>query len=136
MSLLSSQDGQRESSSGFAASLLSLFASSSTLVCCALPALLVALGAGAALSGLVSVFPQLVWLSEHKLGLFSFAGAMLLASGALQWHNRTAACPLDPALRSACLRTRRTSLRVYGLSLAVYAVGGWFAFIAPWLASA
>jgi hypothetical protein len=134
MSLLSSQDGQRDSQSGFAASLLSLFASSSTLVCCALPALLVALGAGAALSSLVSVFPQLVWLSEHKLGLFSFAGLMLAASGALQWHNRSAPCPLDPTQRQACLRTRSTSRWVYLVSVGMYAVGSWFAFGAPWLA--
>ncbi len=131
MSLLTSQDGQRDSQSGFAASVLSLLASSSTLVCCALPALLVALGAGAVLSSLVSVFPQLVWLSEHKLALFTFAGLLLAASGALQWHNRTAPCPVDPALRSACLRTRVTSLRVYWFSLAVYAIGGWFAFAQP-----
>lgn len=135
MSLLTSQDGQRESRSSFAASVLSLFASSSTLVCCALPALLVALGAGAALSGLVSAFPQLVWLSEHKAWLFGVAGLLLLASGALQWRNRTAPCPLEPALRAACLRTRSTAQWVYGCSLAVYAVGGWFAFAAPWLAS-
>jgi hypothetical protein len=134
MSLLTSQDGQRESRSGFAASLLSLFASSSTLVCCALPALLVALGAGAALSGLVSVFPQLVWLSEHKAGLFSFAGLMLLASGALQWHNRTAPCPVDPSLRKACLRTRKTAGRVWAASVLLYLVGTWFAFAVPWWA--
>jgi hypothetical protein len=134
MSPLSSQDGKIESRSGFAASLLSLLASSSTLMCCALPALLVALGAGAALSGLVSVFPQLVWLSEHKVGLFSFAGLMLMASGGLQWRNRTAPCPIDPALRDACARTRRVSLRVWATSVLLYLVGGWFAFVMPWLA--
>jgi hypothetical protein len=31
------------------------------------------------------------------------------------------------------LKTRRTSLRVYGFSVLVYAVGGWFAFVQPWL---
>jgi hypothetical protein len=134
VSLLSSQDGQRESRSGFAASVLSLLASSSTLVCCALPALLVALGAGAALSGLVSAFPQLVWLSEHKVGLFSFAGMMLLASGALQWHSRTAPCPADPALRQACERTRKTSRRVWAASVLLYLLGAWFAFVLPWWA--
>ncbi len=133
MRALNSPDGQRESSSGLAASLLSLCASSSTLVCCALPALLVALGAGAALSSLVSVFPQLVWLSEHKLGLFGFAGSMLLASGALQWHSRSAPCPVDPALRKACLRTRSLSWRMWALSVALFAVGGWFAFVQPLL---
>ncbi len=134
MNLLSSQDGQRESRSGFAASLLSLFASSSTLVCCALPALLVALGAGAALSGLVSAFPQLVWLSEHKVGLFSFAGLMLLASAVLQWHGRCAPCPTDPALRAACQRTRKTSQRVWAVSVLLYLIGAWFAFALPWWA--
>lgn len=124
-----SADGLAESRTGLWASLASLFASSGTLVCCALPALLVALGAGAVLSSLVSVFPQLVWLSEHKEELFIVAGLMLAASGGLQWHNRTAPCPTDPALRHACLRTRKTALRVYGVSVLVYAVGGWFAFI-------
>jgi hypothetical protein len=126
-------DGTQQTRSSFLTSLLSLFASSSTLICCALPALLVALGAGAALSGLVGVFPQIVWLSEHKVGLFIFAGLMLAASGALQWINRNAPCPIDPALRDACLRTRKVSLRVYGVSVAIYLVGGFFAFVLPWM---
>jgi hypothetical protein len=128
-------DGVAESRAGLWTSVLSLFASSSTLVCCALPALLVALGAGAALSSLVSVFPQVVWLSEHKAELFVFAGLAMLASGWLQWRNRSAPCPTDPALRDACLSTRRTSWRVYLFSLAVYVIGGWFAFIQPWLSA-
>lgn len=110
---------------------LTLLASSGTLVCCALPALLVAIGAGAALSGLVSAVPGLVWLSEYKVGVFTFAGLMLAASGVLQWRNRFAPCPIDPALRNACLRTRATSAKVYFASLAIYAVGGWFAFVQP-----
>jgi uncharacterized iron-regulated membrane protein len=128
-----SADGVNQARSSFASSVLSLCASSSTLICCALPALLVTLGAGAALSSLVSVFPQLVWLSEHKLGLFAFASAMLFVSGYVQWRNRTAPCPTDPALRNACLRTRRTSLRVYLASVVLLAVGGWFAFVQPLL---
>jgi hypothetical protein len=126
-------DGTTQARSGFWASLLSLFASSSTLVCCALPALLVALGAGAALSSLVGVFPQIVWLSENKIPLFIVAGVMLAASGVLQWRNRHAPCPVDPALRDACLRTRKVSLRVYWFSLAIYLIGGWFAFVMPLL---
>lgn len=128
-----SADGLVESRSSLWSSVASLFASSSTLVCCAIPALLVALGAGAALSSLVSVFPQVVWLSEHKTGLFVFAGLMMLASGALQWHNRNAPCPTDPQRRDACLQTRRTSRVVYGISVAFYLIGGWFAFVQPWL---
>ena len=45
--------------------------------------MLVALGAGAALSSLVGALPQIVWLSEHKLPVFLGAGVMLALAGAL-----------------------------------------------------
>ena len=109
----------------------SLFTSTGTLICCALPALLVTLGAGAALSTLVAYVPGLVWISEYKELVFGLAGLMLVASGWLQWRARFAPCPLDPTLRDACLRTRKISQRVYGASVAIYAVGGWFAFVQP-----
>jgi hypothetical protein len=113
------------------ASVLSLFTSGGTLVCCALPALLVAVGAGAALSSLVAAVPQLVWLSEHKDSVFAAAAAMLAVAGLLQWRARSLPCPTDPALAAACARTRKTSLRVYLLSLAIFVTDGFFAFIAP-----
>jgi hypothetical protein len=112
---------------------LSLFTSTGTLLCCALPALLVALGAGAALSTLVAAVPGLVWVSEYKEAVFGFAGMMLALSGWLQWQSRFAPCPVDPALRDACLHSRKTSERVYLASLVIYAVGGWFAFVQPLL---
>lgn len=111
--------------------LLSLLASSGTLVCCAIPALLVTLGAGAALSSLVAAFPQIVWLSEHKLLVFGFATAAMTLAGWLQWRGRYAPCPVDPALRDICLRTRKISLRIYIASVLCLAVGVFFAFIAP-----
>ncbi|MBU6270682.1 MAG: hypothetical protein KGQ67_05205 [Betaproteobacteria bacterium] len=114
---------------------LSLLAGSGTLVCCALPALLVMLGAGAALSGLVAAVPQIVWLSEHKGWVFGTASVLMLGGGVLQWRNRTAPCPLDPDLRSACLRTRRWSQVVYGVSLLLLAIGAAFAFVLPALMS-
>ena len=129
-----SEDGLVETRTGLWASVAALLASSGTLVCCALPALLVALGAGTVLASLVSAVPQLVWLSENKELLFAMAGVMLAGGGALQWINRNAPCPVDPRLRDACLRTRRRSLHVYWLSVAVFVVGGWFAFVQPLLA--
>lgn len=115
------------------ANLISLFTSGSTLLCCALPALLVTLGAGAALSSLISVVPQLVWVSEHKPLVFGLAGGMLLLAGILQWRARNAPCPTDPELAAICTRTRKSSLRVYWFSVGIFAIGGWFAFIAPLL---
>jgi len=113
--------------------LLSLFTSTGTLLCCALPALLVALGAGAALSTLVAVVPGLVWVSEYKEVLFGVAGVMLVASGWLQWRARFAPCPIDPAQQDVCLRTRQISARVYVASVLMCAIGGWFAFVQPLL---
>ena len=112
-------------------SVLSLFTSGSTLICCALPALLVALGAGAALSSLVSAVPQLVWFSEHKEAVFGFAAAMLAISGVMQWQARKLPCPVDPKLANVCMRTRHTSLVIYLLSLMLFLIGGFFAFLAP-----
>jgi hypothetical protein len=126
-------DGQRQGAWSSWSSWVALFASSGTLICCALPALLVAIGAGAVLSSLVATVPGLVWISEYKEAVFGFAGVMLAASGVLQWQNRFAPCPVDPALRNACLRTRKTSARIYLVSVAVYLLGGWFAFIQPLL---
>lgn len=68
-------------------SVLTLFASSSTLICCAIPALLVALGAGATLSTFISIFPKIVWVSEHKSEVFIFAGVMLTISSYMQWRG-------------------------------------------------
>lgn len=113
--------------------IFSLFTSASTLICCALPALLVTIGAGAALSSLVSTVPQLVWVSENKAPIFGFAGAMLALAGLLQWHARNAPCPTDPALAATCLQTRRNALRIYWASVAIFVIGAWFAFIAPLL---
>src|SRR3990170_2333314 len=65
------------------------------LVCafCAQPAVMVALGAGAALAGLVTAVPQLIWLSEHKAAVFGLAFVMLGLSGALLWRARRLPCP-------------------------------------------
>lgn len=110
---------------------LSLFTSVGTLVCCALPALLVTLGLGATLAGIVGTVPQLVWLSEYKEIVFGGAGFMLLAAGILQWRARNLPCPTDPLQRAACTTSRRWSLVVYFISLGIYAIGVFFAFIAP-----
>lgn len=115
---------------------LALFSSMSTLLCCALPALLVSIGAGAAMIGLVSAVPQLVWLSEHKVQLFIFAGVMLSLSGILRYRNRNAPCPADPLKAKACARLRRISGVIFYISLLCYAVGFFFAFIAHRLVAA
>jgi hypothetical protein len=109
---------------------LSLLTSLGTLVCCALPALLVTLGAGAALAGLVSNVPQLVWLSAHKQAVFMIAGGMLALAGFWQWKSRHAPCPADPAQAAACRKLRKAGWWIWGFAATVYGIGFFFAFIA------
>ncbi len=115
-------------------SFASLFTSLSTLVCCALPALFVVLGAGATFASLVGTFPHLIWLSERKVYFFVFGGIMLIAAGLLQYNARTKACPIDAKLGTACAATRDWSVWIYVVSLAIYLIGAAFAFVPQWLA--
>lgn len=58
----------------------SLFSSFSTLICCALPSVLVLLGMGTAVASLLSAAPWLVSLSRHKIWTFSIAGTLIACS--------------------------------------------------------
>ena len=58
----------------------SLFSSFSTLICCALPSVLVLLGMGTAVASLLSAAPWLVSLSRHKVWTFSIAGILIACS--------------------------------------------------------
>jgi hypothetical protein len=110
---------------------LTLFSSTGTLLCCALPALLVSLGLGAVMAGLASHLPGLIWISENKIVVFSFAGFMLLMNGLLIWSARSAPCPVDPKLRDACISGRKFSRNIYFISVFIFSIGFFFAFIAP-----
>ncbi|MEP7043960.1 MAG: hypothetical protein ABI843_12930 [Dokdonella sp.] len=108
-----------------------LLTSSGTLVCCVLPAVMVSLGAGAALAGLVGAMPQLVWLSEHKTLVFGVAAALLGVAGWTLWNARRLPCPSDPALARTCTRLRTLSVALYAVAACAFATGATFAFILP-----
>jgi hypothetical protein len=110
---------------------IALLASASTLLCCALPALLVSAGAGATLVALTGAVPQLVWLSERKDALFAIAGVLLALAGALQWRARGLPCPVDPTNARACARARRVSALTWAASVATFALGASFAYVLP-----
>ncbi len=109
---------------------LSLFTSLGTILCCALPALLVSLGLGAALAGLVGAAPWLSVISDYKPYIFAGAGIMILLAGVMQWQARNAPCPADPLKARACARLRKASWIILGFSTVIYAIGFFFAFIA------
>lgn len=112
---------------------LALFTSVSTLICCALPALLVSVGMGAVMAGLIETVPGITWMGENKPIVFTVAGLVLAASGAWQWHARSLPCPADPAKAKACTRLRRISWVLWWIGVAAFVVGGFFAFFAVYL---
>ena len=112
---------------GFAVT--ALLASSVTLVCCVLPAVLVSLGGGAVLVSLVAAFPQLIWLSEHKGVVFGLAAALLALSGAAIGYARRLPCPTEPAAARACMKLRSVSHWLYSVAVAAFVIGTGVAFL-------
>ncbi|HFQ13589.1 MAG TPA: hypothetical protein ENK40_02200 [Gammaproteobacteria bacterium] len=108
---------------------LSLFASTGTLICCALPILLVSLGMGAVVAALTSSFPFLITLSQHKILIFLIAGVLLLITGGVLYRPGRQ-CPTDPALAARCRQAGNWSRRIFWLSVGIWCIG----FFAAWLA--
>ena len=113
------------------ANFLSLFASSSTLICCALPALFVAIGAGASFASLITVFPFLVVLSEYKFYITLFALVMISIAGYGNYKTYHMPCPADPEVGRLCLQTRKRSRHIYYLSVALFIFASIFTYIIP-----
>ena len=113
-------------------SFLSLFTSTGTILCCALPALLVTVGAGAALSSLISTFPQIVWVSKYKEYIFTAAFVLIIFAGYLQWRARKLPCPADKLLAAQCMKARKMSLVIYFVSVVILIIGFTFAFALPY----
>ena len=110
---------------------ISLFASSSTLICCALPAIFVVLGAGASFASLITVFPFLITLSQYKLYITLFALIMLVLAGYINYKTFYMPCPTDPELGKLCMKTRKRSRYIYYLSLLLFIFATIFTYIIP-----
>lgn len=105
---------------------LSLFASAGTLVCCALPSLLVVVGLGATAASLVSSLPWLVVLSRHKAWVFAASGLLLLGT----WYYLHRLAPRLAAPGTACPPdVSRLSRRLWILSVGLYTVGFFVAYL-------
>ncbi len=108
---------------------LTLFASSGTLICCALPITLVTLGMGATVAAFTSSFPLLISLSIHKIWIFLGSGGLLALSGWLMYRPGRS-CPTDPELGRLCNRTQVWNRRVYWSSVVIWGIGFFSAYIA------
>src|SRR4051812_1535158 len=119
--------------SGGALSYLSLFTSLGTLICCALPSLLVLLGLGATVASILTAAPWLVTLSHHKNWVFLIAGVLILSNCvyvyaiAPRLQAAKGACdPLDPG---ACQTASRVSRIILWSSAILYLAGAFSAYL-------
>ena len=106
-----------------------LFTTTGTLICCALPIMLVTLGLGATVAAMTSTFPFLITLSIYKTWVFAFSGLMLAFSGWLMFRSGRA-CPTDPALARKCTSAHKWNKRIYWTSVVIWAIGFFAAFLA------
>lgn len=106
-----------------------LFTTTGTLICCALPIMLVTLGLGATVVSMTSAFPFLIILSQHKAWVFAFSGIMLAISGWLMFRPGRS-CPTDEALAKACSSAHKWNIRIYWTSVVIWIIGFAAAFLA------
>lgn len=111
----------------------SLFTSFGTLLCCALPSLLVLFGLGATVASFVAAAPWLVSLSRHKLWVFVAAGTLIAVNViyvyriAPRLRQDLDACAADS--QSACAGADRIGRTVLWISALIYGVGFFTAYI-------
>jgi hypothetical protein len=112
---------------------LSLFTSFGTLLCCALPSLLVLVGLGATVASFLSAVPWLVTFSRHKDWVFALSG-LLIASNFLSTYAlaprlraRGGACPADSL--NGCETATTMSRVILWMSAVIYFVGFFTAYL-------
>ena len=123
----------KESARTAVLSYLSLFTSFGTLLCCALPSLLVVLGLGATVASFLSAAPWLVTVSRHKNWVFLVSGALITANFlyiyalAPRLRAQGEACPTDAP--GACDTASTVSRAMLWLSAVIYSIGVFTAYL-------
>ena len=114
-------------------SYLSLFTSFGTLLCCALPSLLVLLGLGATVASFLSAAPWLVTVSRHKDWVFLVSGVLIATNFlytyalAPRLRARGEACPADAP--GACDTATTVSRAMLWISALIYSIGAFTAYL-------
>ena len=112
---------------------VSLFTSLGTLLCCALPSLLVLVGLGATVASVVSAAPWLISLSRHKNWTFAIAGLLIAANFvyvfriAPRLRASGQSCPVDQP--SSCGTASRVSRMILWASAGIYLIGLFSAYL-------
>ena len=111
-----------------ALSVLTLFTSSGTLLCCVLPAVVATIAGGAAVSSMLSAFPFLIPLSMNKAWIFGVSAILIAINGYMVFKpNQEVACDVEVG-EDGCEVTGRFNKRMFYISASVLAIGAFFAY--------
>lgn len=111
-----------------ALSVLTLFTSSGTLLCCVLPAVVATIAGGAAVSSMLSAFPFLIPLSMNKGWIFGVSAILIAINGYMVFKpNQEVACDVE-AGEDGCEVTGRFNKRMFYISASVLVMGAFFAY--------
>jgi hypothetical protein len=110
----------------------SLFSSFGTLLCCALPSVLVLLGLGTTVASLLSAMPWLINLSRHKIWTFNISGVLISLSFVVTYwiapHLRVEqVCDADDP--STCGEASKLSRVLLWFSAAIWSGGFFVAYL-------
>ncbi|MBL4616127.1 MAG: hypothetical protein JKY46_00385 [Robiginitomaculum sp.] len=101
---------------------LVLLTSSTTLICCALPIVLVSIGAGALSAALFANLPFLVVMAKYKLWMFLASGSILMFSAWLLYRPGRS-CPSDVILAAECQNVVSWNRKVVLASSLIWLIG-------------
>jgi mercuric ion transport protein len=111
-----------------ALSVLTLFTSSGTLLCCVLPAVVATIAGGAAVSSMLSAFPFLIPLSMNKGWIFGVSAILIAINGYMVFKpNQEVACDVE-AGEDGCEVTGRFNKQMFYISASVLVMGAFFAY--------
>ena len=106
---------------------LSLFGSSATLLCCALPATLSIIAGGTAVGAILSTFPWLIPLSRHKEWIFVIAGILLIINGIFVLRPKgKIACAITDG--KGCEIAGGLTKGIFWFSVTIYSIGAFSAY--------
>lgn len=111
-----------------AVSLLTLLLSGGTLLCCALPLLLITLGLGGAVAYLTDSLPWLVTLSRYKVWMFVVSGIYLVFTGWMIYRPGRV-CPTDLELARLCERADRFNRSIFWIAATIFLAGVFAAYL-------
>jgi len=107
---------------------VTLFTASSTLLCCAIPILLVSLGLGTVVASMNFNIPGLFWLAQNKFISLAISGLLLTFLAWMIWRPNQS-CPNDIELANYCESSKEWNKRIFLLSVIIWVIGVFFSYI-------